>query len=237
MNEKFKNSKGRRAFLKQASAGALGIGAILPALATSDPVFARMYSMNTRKHVQDVMKKIRTATFSTKADLAFLQSLNNLQSLIEKDDNAAKIYSSVSEFLANIKLEDFGQDSEGLLGLPLALSDALVGGYLSSLEKFEPGAFSTIELQRSLSKVDSWMKSVEPDFISEFVKSIQNEIHYDQRFANLFVNSGHPRLENILDQLEINAGSNQKALDCTINGQPAPVWMCVAIVIIVIIAK
>ena len=232
------NKEDRRTFLKRASAGALGIGALLSGLAASDPVFARLNSRYTRKHIENVMEKIRTATLSAEADLAFLQSLNNLQDLVEKESGAAAIFDLMVEYLSSVKVDVSASDSEGLLGLPLVLSDALVGGYLASLEKLESGALHIDELRRGLFRVESWVKSVEPDFISDYARKIENEIASDQQLVDLFDNGGRPHLEKILVELNTGGGPNavnEVKVDCYINGQPVSCWVLAAVVAVVII--
>ncbi len=220
------NKDERRSFLKQASVGSVGLGAAISSLAASDPVFARLQTKYTYEHVADLMEKVRSAEPSSKAQLAFEQTINNIKQLIiEKDEIIDTVSTDIRGFLEDINVDEFGKDNKGMLGLPQKLTDTLVGAYLAGINRFEFGEFEASELHRSL----ELRKPLEPDFLSTFAENIQQEIHLNSKVNEQFVKIGRPAIEKILSDAP-GSNSKNKLVD------PVTLTWVIIIVVVVVIA-
>lgn len=222
---KFKNKNERRQFLKKASAAGIGLGVAVTGLAKTDPVFARLGNKMTEDHVNQVIAQIKQASPNESAPLAYIQTTDNIKQLVDrdKDPGAIETMSMVEEFLNGINQDDYGLDEEGLLNLPLSLSDALVGAYLAGVDQLNFGEYGPNELRRSFKKV----KKLEPDFLANFVEKIQYEKETNPEFKRKFDRLGYPSMQEIIERT-VSRSSNDKLM--------VSVGVFIAIVVLVCLA-
>lgn len=225
----FKDKEERRRFLKNTrnGAGAVGLGALLSGLGMSDPVFARLEAKYTYQHVADLIDKIKSSdTPSGKTQLSFEQSLDNINQLIlDENETALKTVQQITDFLTSLNLDDFGSDRNGLLGLPVGLSDSLVGAYLAGIGRFKFGEYETNELLRSFELI----KPLETDFLPNFAKQIQLELLNNPDLAAKFSDIGRPAIVNALSRIKSEDETQSRFID-PVTGA----WIIIGVVVVVV---
>jgi len=155
MSKLFENKNERREFLKKAT-GVLGLGTVLAALAPHDKVFAKMSDKFVLTHVNNTFDQIANSKPNLETDSAYLQTMNNVQRLIENGSNrrVTELYKNIENQLKAESIDIESANADGLLKLPVELRDAVTAGYLSATNSLKYGAFSGSEIQRSLQSAE-----------------------------------------------------------------------------------
>lgn len=226
------NKKDRREFLKQAGTGALGIGAILAGLANSDKVFAKLYSRYSREHIEELMLLIRSSRGVFGAD-SFLPDLYaRMANSVEEIPGIQDTIDRLIEYFDGVSIPS--GDGVGVMGLPKAESDALVGGYLAILEKLSTGV-STNEIGGFVPRIPDWLGSLEPSFFADYAQTLQREMASSRGLTALMA-SGQEHLQGVLEKIAESEGSSESLrIRCRIGRRRVPCWLWFLIVIIIII--
>ncbi len=221
---KFNNKADRRAFIKKATLAGVGVGAAVTGMAKTDPVFSRLMHKLTSEHVDSFLNNAVNAHPEKQAELAFIQTVNNVIQLTEHDNNASvnKVKDLSTELLKTINLDDYELGEGGLLGMPQAISDAFSASYLGVIDHFNHGQFNTNELIRRSAKV----QPLESDFLPVFIERVQQEKFNNPEFEKQLEQVGRPAMDEVFNRFVDLENTEDKAFFFVL-------WLVVGIGIIV----
>lgn len=241
-------SPSRRRFLRNVAVGALGSTMVM---SRGERVLARQ----TQSHVNLLFAPVTSYNLEPGAKQDFLNAGRAVLSVVNEGGDAKSTFDAIRSYIAS----PLGSIPPGQylteLGVPKDASDTIATAYLRSLVSIKDKQITESQIKQGLANPKAIFDSFESDFVKLFADRVKKERDSSPGFAQKLADAtahfkiaaeelGNTKISRKKDaksgKIKLVALKRHPAFtppqcDCEINGNCAPWYVCVGVVVVIVI--